>query len=82
MRTPTERHWLPIPPGSPGYWYMRCDENGLEAEVLMVVWGSLLPDKPMELWVVDREVGTVPLDLFHNGLTNTQWQYKEPLRAH
>jgi hypothetical protein len=78
----TENPWTAACPAAAGYWNMRCDETPDEVELVAVAWGAALPGQAMVLWAVNCSVGTVPIKVYHEGLTSTRWQFVRPLDAH
>lgn len=60
--------WRAALPSKPGEWWMICGECDGVPELVTV--------KSMrgELWAVDCEVGTLPVQVLHDGLTDCLWQ--------
>ena len=57
------------PPTFEGLWFMKCDEVDGDGEWVNV---RMIDG---ELWAVDCDIGSLPVAMYHNGLTNCQWRY-------
>jgi hypothetical protein len=60
--------WQSCAPGKPGKWWMICSEAQGEPELVSVEIhrGSL--------WAINCEIGSLPVNDYHEGLTNCMWQ--------
>jgi hypothetical protein len=75
-------HWSSDCPTRPGTYEFRCGETNYEVEAFIVAFEKEAlrrglkhshPD-PKRVWVLDTDVGSMPVDIFHNGLTNPCWR--------
>lgn len=57
--------WRSTPPPVPGAWLMRCDETPEPDVVPVVVERGRL--------VAHADIGSMPVAMLHNGVTNCQW---------
>ena len=64
-----ESQWQDTPPKMTGLWFMKCDENDYEDEMVNVTM------QDSELWVIDCAIGSLPVAMYHDGLTNCLWRY-------
>ncbi len=60
--------WHSTPPSKPGDWWMLCGEAEGEPEIVRVEW------RHGELWAIDCEIGSLPVKMYHDGLTACMWQ--------
>jgi len=68
-KTIQENQWQDTPPTFEGLWFMKCDEvDGNEEWVNVKAIDG-------ELWAVDCAIGSLPVVMYHDGLTNCQWHY-------
>ena len=68
LGTISDEQWQKIAPNKDGPWLMKCGENDHEAEDVDVKYHN------GELYAVDCAIGCVPVDMYHNGLTDCQWR--------
>lgn len=60
--------WQPTPPDKPGAWWMLCGEaDGKPALVRVEFMRG-------DLWAVDCAIGSLPVKMYHDGLTACLWQ--------
>lgn len=64
--------WSSTPPITPGRYRVRCGETDNKPQVLDVQWLPLRAGP--ELCVLCPDLGRMPVDIYHNGLTSCQWQ--------
>lgn len=60
--------WRPTPPDRPGFWWMLAGECEGEPELVRV------DSRRGELWAVDCAVGSLPVKMYHEGLSDCMWQ--------
>jgi hypothetical protein len=60
--------WKRTAPTEAGIWLMRCFESDFEVEEVKV---ELMRG---ELWAVDCEAGSLPVAMYHDGLTDCTWK--------
>jgi len=65
---PPSALWQANPPDKPGCWWMLCGECDGEPELVHV------EHRRGDLWAVDCEIGSLPVKMYHDGLTNCLWQ--------
>ena len=59
--------WQKTAPTEAGEWYMRCWEANYALELVDVKL------KDGELWAIDCDIGSLPVAMYHDGLTDCLW---------
>ena len=60
--------WQETAPTEVGDWLMKCDETDFDIEQVKVEFMR------GELWAVDCAIGSLPVAMYHDGLTDCTWK--------
>ena len=60
--------WQETAPTEVGNWLMKCDETDFDIEQVKV------ESMRGELWAVDCAIGSLPVAMYHDGLTDCTWK--------
>jgi len=66
--------WRPTPPDRPGFWCMLAGECEGDPELVRV------DSRRGELWAVDCAVGSLPVKMYHEGLSDCLRMYLDVAR--
>lgn len=67
--------WSGEAPKKPGVYWMTCEEADEEPELVTVDYYK----GDGVLWAVECAIGSLPVSLYHDNLTDCYWQEAEPM---